>query len=277
MFSQHLSCDDFFTANQMINILPREPQLPFPEHSHDFYELVLVKSGCAIHIKDGEATPIGRGSVFFINNPEFHHNFTHMERLCLVNVIFNPERLKHHIFLNILCESCRSPVKQLLIPEDVLHYSEQILQQIHQENQYVDNHSELMIENLLSQLAILFWRVQHESSYANEKSNHAMIMLLNEINEKYETKIDWDELCSKYQLSLRTLNRKMQETVGLTPNHYLNRIRLCQASKLLTNTKKSITDIAYQSGFNDGNYFSNKFHQLFNLTPVQYRNKFKHL
>ncbi|CAG9296095.1 helix-turn-helix domain-containing protein [Celerinatantimonas diazotrophica] len=277
MINQHLSCDDFLDSNKIINILPRNPQIPFPEHSHDFYELVLVKSGCAIHVKEGEATPISRGSVFFIDNPQLHHCFTHMDQLCLVNVILNPERFNHHPLLNILSESCRSPIGQLLVPENVIQRSEQILGQINQEKQAPDHYGNVMIENLLSQLAILFWRVHHTPDYAMVESNHSIMMLLNELNEQFSKRIDWEKLCDKYQISLRTLNRKMQEIVGLTPNHYLNRIRLCQSSKLLKNSQISITDIAYQCGFNDSNYFSNKFHQLFNNTPMQYRKKFQRL
>lgn len=81
---------DFFDHNKVINVLPRAPQEPFPEHCHSFHELVLIKSGCAIHITDGRAVHIRRGSVFYLREDDAHM-FDQMKDLCLTNVLFRPE------------------------------------------------------------------------------------------------------------------------------------------------------------------------------------------
>lgn len=274
MLDQRLKCSEFFDVGHSINILPRIPQAPFPEHSHDFYELVLVTSGSAIHIQDGEATPISQGSILYINNLSTYHCFTNMDQLCLVNVLLEPELLQGQPLLQILSDSFSSKFSQLLLPPNILEKSEQILQQINYENHRSDPYSRTMIENLLTQLAITLWRTYRHPTQLYRQKNIRLLMILNELNENFRHKIEWPELCEKYKLPPRTLNRKMQDMVGLTPNNYLNRIRLCHASVLLKNTKKSITDIAFNCGFNDSNYFSNKFHQLFTLTPLQYRKKF---
>ena len=79
---QKLNHSEFFENDRIINVLPRIPQEPFPEHSHDFHELVLVKSGCGIHICDGKATHVSKGSVLYLKDEDVHC-FDHMDNLCL--------------------------------------------------------------------------------------------------------------------------------------------------------------------------------------------------
>ena len=99
--------------------------------------------------------------------------------------------------------------------------------------------------------------------------------MINYINENYQNELNWSELSDSFNIPLRTLNRKLQEHTGLTPNNYLGRVRLCHASYLLSHSQDAVTDIAFSCGFNDSNYFSSKFHQAFNVTPMQYRKRYR--
>ncbi|MFN2364622.1 MAG: helix-turn-helix domain-containing protein, partial [Halarsenatibacteraceae bacterium] len=54
---------------------------------------------------------------------------------------------------------------------------------------------------------------------------------------------------------------------------YLSQYRLNRASQLLLeNRKKNISEIAYQVGFNDPNYFARAFKEKFEVSPSKYRN-----
>jgi len=57
----------------------------------------------------------------------------------------------------------------------------------------------------------------------------------------------------------------------MSPYHYLLGLRLDKAARLLKETKRSVTDIAFDCGFNDGNYFSRSFHRYFGRSPRTYR------
>lgn len=58
---------------------------------------------------------------------------------------------------------------------------------------------------------------------------------------------------------------------GLTPNHYLQRLRVERAQSQLANTKLSITEIAHATGFSSGQYFSTVFARYTGLSPSSYR------
>jgi YesN/AraC family two-component response regulator len=72
-------------------------------------------------------------------------------------------------------------------------------------------------------------------------------------------------------LSTSQLYRKLNALTGEPPNAFIRKIRLQRAMELLTTTDLSISEIAYDVGFNDPNYFSRAFSKEFGKTPSEYR------
>lgn len=58
---------------------------------------------------------------------------------------------------------------------------------------------------------------------------------------------------------------------GMTPNDYLNRLRIRNAKELLINTQYRITDIALQTGYANGSSFARAFKQTEAISPQKYR------
>jgi transcriptional regulator GlxA family with amidase domain len=57
----------------------------------------------------------------------------------------------------------------------------------------------------------------------------------------------------------------------MTPNDYLQRLRVTRARDLLVTTSQSVTDIAYATGFSSSQYFSNVFRKYAGTTPSTFR------
>jgi AraC-like DNA-binding protein len=58
---------------------------------------------------------------------------------------------------------------------------------------------------------------------------------------------------------------------GLTPNDYLQRLRVEKAQEQLRQTTQSVTEIALATGFSTGQYFSTVFGRYTGVSPTQYR------
>ncbi|MCB9265423.1 MAG: helix-turn-helix domain-containing protein [Lewinellaceae bacterium] len=78
-------------------------------------------------------------------------------------------------------------------------------------------------------------------------------------------------LCYELHLSPSQLQRKLSALTGLSPVKFIRHLRLNQAKMLLHNPELSITSIAFDTGFNDPDYFSRVFRQEFGKTPTEYR------
>ena len=67
----------------------------------------------------------------------------------------------------------------------------------------------------------------------------------------------------------------LKEKKGITLRQYIISYRLKRSMKMLELTKKSVAEIAEECGFTDSSYFTKTFKANFNMTPKEYRNKFK--
>jgi AraC family transcriptional regulator, exoenzyme S synthesis regulatory protein ExsA len=71
--------------------------------------------------------------------------------------------------------------------------------------------------------------------------------------------------------SLATFKREFKRIFNIPPAQWLLQKRLDYAVVLLTNTEKSIADIAAESGFVSNAHFSRTFSQKFGVSPLHYR------
>jgi len=62
-----------------------------------------------------------------------------------------------------------------------------------------------------------------------------------------------------------------RKELGVTPVVYLNRCRINHAKRLLSETDKSVTEIAMEVGFSDSSYFSRVFRREVGRSPEAYR------
>ena len=67
------------------------------------------------------------------------------------------------------------------------------------------------------------------------------------------------------------LSTLFRQVTGMTFKEHLNRIRIEEAARLLSNTDYSVMEIAIACGYKDQSYFTKVFKKLTGLTPKQYR------
>jgi len=91
------------------------------------------------------------------------------------------------------------------------------------------------------------------------------------IETHYAEKITLNELAEKSCLSTRHFTRVFQDCIGRSPIDHLMHVRCQKAAELLKGTDRTITDIAFECGFSDSNYFTRCFRKTMNQTPKQYR------
>lgn len=72
-------------------------------------------------------------------------------------------------------------------------------------------------------------------------------------------------------ISRRQLERKFTGELGITPSKALRQIRLDHAEHLLLTTRKSLTDIAIETGFADDSHLVRLFRLYRGMTPNTYR------
>jgi AraC-like DNA-binding protein len=80
-----------------------------------------------------------------------------------------------------------------------------------------------------------------------------------------------ETILKKLPVSYSKLRKDFKELTGLSPNQYMLNLRLDKAKELLANTGLSISEIAYQTGFESVSYLSKMFSKKVKLSPKAYR------
>lgn len=73
-------------------------------------------------------------------------------------------------------------------------------------------------------------------------------------------------------MSRTDLHRKLEKTVGMSASEYIRFVRLHKAAELLIKEPEwSIYRISLEVGFINQSYFTRRFHELFGVCPVMFR------
>ncbi len=134
---------------------------------------------------------------------------------------------------------------------------------------------ELQIKNAV--LSIFTDLLKHSAStdisIPNAKSQ-LIKTVLNYIDENYADNITLQSMADSAHISREYLCRIFGTMSDVSPIVYLNRYRVRQSTLLLTNTDKTISEIATLCGFNGSSYYNKMFLRFIGCTPKEYRKKY---
>ena len=85
-----------------------------------------------------------------------------------------------------------------------------------------------------------------------------------------DSDLNVDEIGKSMGLSRVQLYRKIKSLTNYAPNELVRIIRLKAAEQLLINSEKTISEIAYDTGFSSPSYFTKCFKEYFNESPTEY-------
>lgn len=78
-------------------------------------------------------------------------------------------------------------------------------------------------------------------------------------------------LCEDLGMSRTQLHNKIKALTGRSTSIFVRSLRLQKGKFLLQNTNKTISEVAYEVGFNNPSYFSRSFTEEFGLSPSSFR------
>ena len=99
--------------------------------------------------------------------------------------------------------------------------------------------------------------------------------LLRWLQQHHAQAVDLQQLAERGNCSTRTLLRRFRAATGLTPNDYLQRLRISAAQSALRNPARSLEQVAAQVGYADRASFAKRFKQLCGETPGAFRKRLR--
>ncbi|HAM98724.1 MAG TPA: hybrid sensor histidine kinase/response regulator [Marinilabiliales bacterium] len=140
----------------------------------------------------------------------------------------------------------------------------------------------LRINKLLEQRAEMHYQIKQKReinpseiniSSLDEKLIESAIKCVEENMDNPDFSVEM--LSHEMSMSRVHLYKKLLSITGKTPIEFIRIIRLKRAAQLLGKSQLSVSEIAYQVGFNNPKYFSRYFKEEFGLLPSVYAEKHK--
>lgn len=257
----------------------------FPEHTHDYVEIVYMYQGQTKHIINGEKVTLREGEFLFLSQNCRQENLPSSINDIAVNFIVHPL-----FFQNML---------DMMSSEDtMLHkFIIQCLQGDAGKASYLhfkvsgiiplQNLAENLIWNLIndipnqrrineSTMALLFSQLLNNANEVESSRDESNIILkvLAYIDSHYANG-SLTDLAGLMFYDFNALSKQIKKQTGKTYTELVQEKRLSQACFLLKSTEMGISEISRKVGYENISYFHRIFSRTFGLSPKKYRDAAK--
>lgn len=268
---------------KLITIRPNTRFIHFPEHSHDYVEVVYVCSGSVTHIVNGRPIRLKAGELLFLSQSVTHSVCKAEETDLAVNLIVLPQFFAAS--LSELGEE-ETPLRRFLVDclcgqntgSGYLHFQvsdvpavqnlvENLLWTILQETPNKRRVSQLTMTLLFLQLT------GHTETLVTETQEEAAVLKVLQYAESNYVSGSLTEAAQLLHYDLSWLSREVKRKTGKTYTQIVQEKRLAQAAFLLRNTDRNVADISVAVGYENISYFHRIFAAAYGKSPKHYRDQ----
>lgn len=107
------------------------------------------------------------------------------------------------------------------------------------------------------------------------QDNNRINVIFNFVKQEFKRQISLEEIADIVSMTVPAFCRYFKKITGKTFTQFVNEYRLVHAAKLLHEKQISITDVCFESGFNNFSHFNKQFKKFTGKTPSTYRNELK--
>lgn len=236
-------------------------------HSHPFWEFIYIGCGEGVMQMPNRIIPMRQGDLLLIP-PLESHQFVNTGREKVENLYVgfgfeaqSPTSLDGPVRLEPLGELLLAGLRELaqsfkgLKPESAYRNQALIFEILYRVLDLIQGHPDLAPSLLVDRDQIMA-----------EKARKFL-------ESNVDKTISVDEVAAKFFLSPHYFSKKFKAETGLGIKEYHNRARMEKAEELLRDPMLSVSEVARKLGFNNVNYFTNKFRESFGMPPTEARKR----
>ena len=242
-----------------------------PPHWHGCFELEIILSGLAELTYNGIGFQVERGWAYLLSGCDFHA-FRAQESTRIINICFDGALLGEQLSSALTLKPNRAVC---CFDEAVTVLAEQKAEALKLELTREQPFSDIMLQSIISQLAILLLR--HSDISCKTAAPPLVLHAASLINQGFRGELSLGSLADRLSVSPNYLGQLFKKSTGITYNEYVSRLRLRYSCRLLTSTDLSVKEIAFASGFSSAEYFCDAFRRCLALTPMSYRKMKKNI
>ena len=251
-------------------------------HSMPFFQILYVDEGELDWWIDGRFYHLSPGDLLLVKPYETQNSL--QGRIPIGRRYFMQINLYEQNENEGLSQSERDQVNKLFtefIPR-VLHMGDDFsspFQKILEAHRKPDNFSSLHVKSQLLEIFYALHKAQeqhlHDKHVGHSDAIEILVRVDQYIKENIDRTISINNLAELFSLSEVHFRRKFLAASGLSPLKYLNHKKCNEARRLLSETNKSMSEIAAALAYSSSQHFSTSFSKAFALSPREYRQAVK--
>lgn len=267
--------------DKLITVRVHSRFVHFPEHTHDYIEVVYMCSGQTTHIINGQKVVLKEGELLFLSQNARQEIYPAGENDIAVNFITLPQFFDNTL---TMMNDDQTPLKRFIVdclknPNSSTPYLLFEVSDILPIQNLVENLIWTLFNGVPNKrkinqttMGLLFLQLLNYTdrlSYVNEEEE-LIIQTLRYVEEHYNDG-SLKELAAILHYDFAWLSREIKKKTGKTYTDHVQSKRLSQACYLLKNTDLCVDDIAEQVGYDNISYFHRLFKKNFGVTPYNYK------
>lgn len=275
-----ISGEKLLEKGKLIAIRPHTRFIAFPEHTHDYVEMVYMCRGETRHTVNGNAITLHQGELLMLGQNAHQSIEAAGERDIAVNFIVRPAFFSGTLpFLGEEETPLRRFVVSCLTGENEAGYLLFHVAELLPVQNLIENLLYTLLEDtpnkrgiLQMTMGLLFAQLMNhtEALQFETQEQNAVISVLRYLEENYRDG-SLTEIAGRLHYELPSLSRLIRQKTGKNYTELLQEKRLSQAAWLLRNTGKNVDEIANAVGYENLSYFHRLFAARYGLSPKKYR------
>ena len=269
------------SSGKLITLRPHTRFIDFPDHRHDYVEMVYMCSGSTTHYVNGKPISLRQGELLFLSQTALHRVKQAQMDDVAVNIIVLPDFFS--TTLSLIGEE-QTPLRQFLVDclcgqtegPGYLHFQVSGVKPL---QNLVENLIWILLNDTPNKrkasqmtMAALFLHLMGSTeNLRTEDQEEAVVLKALRYVESNYAHGSLSELAEQLHYDVSWLSREIKRKTGRTYTQILQDKRLAQAAFLLRNTNRNVSDISLAVGYENISYFHRIFAQSFGRSPKHYR------
>jgi AraC-like DNA-binding protein len=248
-------------------------------HWHNDVEIAWVKEGNIYVGVNNERRLLKEGDLVLCSSGDIHYYEDANCSACIIILVFKPELIgssptwpENRNFISPFIEKEMAINSELC---DLYSLLISILKEERQKNEYYELYIKSSIMKICAILSRNFPSIETASKTKFNSSSQLKIIqdIMVYIENNYNNDISLIEIANQFNTDHFNLSKKFNSVTGMNFKTYINNLRAEKAENMILNTSKSLTDIAYEAGFNSIRNFNRVYKTIKGCTPSSLRIK----
>ena len=278
--SDVIDAGKLLSIGRLIDLRPHTRFAHFPEHSHNYVEVVYMCRGTTTHIVNGKTLRLRQGELLFLGQGARQEILPAGAEDVAVNFIILPQFFDRALEM---LEEGETPLRKFIVDSlrgdnaNCLYFQVTDVPEIQN-----------LVENLIwtltggsfsnrrsvcqTTMGLLFMQLLNYTDRLVSQSagEEAIVRVLRYIEENYRDG-SLTEIAGALHYDLSWLSREIRRQTGKTYKELLQEKRLTQAVYFLTHTDLRVDEIGEAVGYSNLSFFHRIFREKYGTSPKKYR------